>query len=73
MHIQSARISLADGYLDTPSSSQTYQYVSGGFINQYTDGTGVSGAWVTDNLVIGGTTVTGLQFGVAYYSTIPSK
>lgn len=51
------------------NNSSTYEYVSGSFNISYVDGSGASGDYVSDTLKIGGVSVIGMQFGVAYKST----
>jgi hypothetical protein len=51
------------------NSSSTYSYIASNFNISYVDGSGASGDYVTDTLVIGGTTITSLQFGIGYAST----
>jgi Eukaryotic aspartyl protease len=53
------------------NSSSTYSYLASNFNISYVDGSGASGDYVTDTFVIGGTTVTSLQFGIGYTSTSP--
>jgi hypothetical protein len=53
----------------TANSSSTYTYLSSDFNITYDDGTGASGDYATDTLVIGGATLTGQQFGIGYVST----
>ena len=55
-----------------PNSSSSYQYVNSNFSLTYSDGTGESGDYVTDVISIGGNSVQGLQFAIAYNSTAVS-
>ncbi|PLB34500.1 pepsin-like aspartic protease [Aspergillus candidus] len=54
-----------------PTLSSTYAYTSSDFNISYADGTGATGAYVTDNLQIGGATLEHFQFGVGYSSSSP--
>ena len=56
-----------------PNLSSTYAYTSSDFNISYADGTGATGAYVTDNLQIGGATLEHFQFGVGYSSSSPGK
>lgn len=56
-----------------PTLSSTYAYTSSDFNISYADGTGATGAYVTDNLQIGGATLEHFQFGVGYSSSSPGK
>ncbi|KUI64884.1 putative aspartic-type endopeptidase opsB [Cytospora mali] len=51
------------------NSSSTYEYVGSWFNISYVDGSGASGDYVTDNITVGGTTLTDFQFGVGYTSS----
>lgn len=51
------------------NSSSTYKYLNSDFQLAYVDGTSAKGDYVSDNLVIGGKTVPGFEFGVAYTSS----
>lgn len=53
----------------TANSSSTYTYLSSNFNITYVDGSGASGDYATDTLVIGGATLAGQQFGIGYTST----
>ena len=53
----------------TANSSSTYTYLSSNFNITYVDGSGASGDYATDTLVIGGATLIGQQFGIGYVST----
>ncbi|MCJ1458387.1 hypothetical protein MMC28_008759 [Mycoblastus sanguinarius] len=53
------------------NSSSTYKYVSSDFNVSYVDGSGASGDYATDNLSIGGKTLTSIQFGIGYSSSSP--
>ncbi len=50
------------------NSSSTYSYVDSSFNISYVDGSGASGDYVTDNLVISSATIKSLQFGIGYKS-----
>jgi hypothetical protein len=51
------------------NSSSTYSYLSSDFNITYVDGSGATGDYATDTLVIGGATLTGQQFGIGYTSS----
>lgn len=51
------------------NSSSSYKYVNSAFNVSYVDGSGATGDYATDNVVIGGKTVNALQFGIGYAST----
>ncbi|QKX54358.1 uncharacterized protein TRUGW13939_01444 [Talaromyces rugulosus] len=51
------------------NSSSTYKYLNSGFELAYVDGTSAQGDYVSDNLTIGGKTLPGFEFGVAYTSS----
>ncbi|KUI63288.1 putative aspartic-type endopeptidase OPSB [Cytospora mali] len=51
------------------NSSSTYEYVGSWFNISYVDGSGASGDYVTDNITVGGTTLTDFQFGIGYTSS----
>jgi len=53
------------------NASSTYEYKSGGFNISYVDGSGASGDYATDTLVLGNETLRDLQFGLGYISTSP--
>jgi len=55
----------------TANSSSTYTYLSSDFNITYVDGSGASGDYATDTLVIGGASLAGQQFGIGYVSTSP--
>ncbi|TAQ88566.1 hypothetical protein B7494_g3109 [Chlorociboria aeruginascens] len=60
------------GGCTTPYQSSSLAVIAqGGFQIQYEDGSGSEGDYITDNLVIGGTTVANLQMGLAYNTTVP--
>lgn len=65
--------SSSDQRLDDANASATYNYQYGGFKEMYADGTGASGDWATDSFLIGGTTVSDLQFGIGYNSSYPGQ
>ncbi|RFU35891.1 hypothetical protein B7463_g463, partial [Scytalidium lignicola] len=52
------------------NSSSTYSYVASDFNITYADGTGASGDYATDTFTVGGATLSSLQFGIGYTSTI---
>lgn len=51
------------------NASSSYGYVGSYFNISYVDGSASSGDYVTDTLVVGGTTISKLQFGVGYVSS----
>lgn len=51
------------------NSSSTYSFLSNDFNISYVDGSGASGDYVTDTLVIGSATLENFQFGIGYQST----
>lgn len=51
------------------NASSTYSYLSSDFNISYVDGSGASGDYATDTLVIGGVNLTGQQFGIGYTSS----
>lgn len=51
------------------NSSSTYSYVGSYFSISYVDGSGAQGDYAEDTFSIGGTAVTGLQFGIGYDSS----
>ncbi|KAI9710386.1 MAG: hypothetical protein M1828_002174 [Chrysothrix sp. TS-e1954] len=53
------------------NSSSTYQYLNGLFNVTYFDGSGSSGDYAKDNLIIDALTINGLEFGIGYTSTTP--
>jgi hypothetical protein len=53
----------------TANSSSTYAYVASDFNISYADGSGAAGDYVTDTLIISGSTLTKLQFGIGYNSS----
>ncbi|KAI1320434.1 aspartic peptidase domain-containing protein [Xylariaceae sp. FL0255] len=54
-----------------PSSSSTYKLVQeDGFEIQYADNSGAEGNYISDTFRIGGATVTALQMGLAFNSTV---
>ena len=52
-----------------PNTSSTYAYINSDFSLTYADGSGASGDYANDTIEIGGTTISGLQFGIGYNST----
>ncbi len=53
----------------TANSSSTYRYVGSYFNISYVDGSGASGDYVSDSIMIGGAWLDRMQFGVGYEST----
>ena len=53
------------------NTSSTYKYVNSDFNVSYADGSGAAGDYATDNVGIGGTSLSGLQFGIGYDSATP--
>jgi hypothetical protein len=51
------------------NSSSTYKYLNSDFELAYVDGSSAQGNYVSDNLTIGGKTLPGFEFGVAYTSS----
>lgn len=51
------------------NSSSSYKYLNSDFQLAYVDGTSAQGDYVSDDLTIGGKTVPGFEFGVAYTSS----
>ncbi|KAF2427117.1 acid protease [Tothia fuscella] len=51
------------------NASKTYTYVNSDFQIQYADNSYAIGDYGKDNLDLGGTTITGVQFGIGYNST----
>lgn len=58
------------GVYDAHSSS-TYKFVNSEFNVSYVDGSGATGDYATDNVGIGGKSISALQFGIGYDSTSP--
>lgn len=54
------------------NSSSTYDFTSDDFNVTYADGTGAAGDYATDKLNIGGKSLSGQQFGIAYDSVSDS-
>src|SRR5690349_1855836 len=53
------------------NSSSTYKYVGSNFNISYVDGSGASGDYATDTMMIAGATIQDFQFGIGYHSTSP--
>lgn len=51
------------------NDSSTYTYLNSDFNISYVDGSGSAGDYVSDTVKIGGTTLTGQQFGIGYESS----
>ena len=59
----------ADSGTYQANSSSTYKYIASNFNVSYVDGSGASGDYATDTLIIGEQSLTGFQFGIGYDST----
>ncbi|KAK4690632.1 hypothetical protein P7C71_g6202, partial [Lecanoromycetidae sp. Uapishka_2] len=61
----------SDSGVYNANSSSTYKFVNSDFNVSYVDGSGATGDYATDNVGIGGKTISALQFGIGYDSTSP--